>query len=114
MQQITRSIYIVNQGENVTVEIEATKVGNFAVLSIDGQMKNPVAGVVPLTWRFPVTVGPGFDHFGMVSCHFPPTAPNDAVFQIFVSGSGGGARFTGSDIKKIDPSKSRSLEFRCV
>lgn len=114
MQQITRSIYVVNQGENVTVEIEATKVGNFAVFSVDGEMKNPVPGVVPLTYRFAVTVGPGFDHFGVVTCHFPPAAPDDAFFQVFVSGSGGGGRFTGSDIKKIDPIKSRSVEFRCV
>ena len=114
MQQITRSIYVVSTGEMVTVEIEAFKVGNFATLSLDGKMLDPLDGVTPLTYQFPVTVAPGFDHFGIVSVHFPTAAPDDAFFQIFVSGSAGGSRFTGSDIKKIDLSWSRSLEFRSV
>lgn len=114
MQQITRAIYTVRTGETVTVEIEATKVGNFATFSLDGESLKPVAGLSPLTYRFDVTVGPGFDHFGMISCHFPPSAPNDAHYQVFVSGSMGGGRFTGSDIKKTDLSWSRSLEFRSV
>lgn len=114
MQQITRSIYVVTTGENATVEIEATLVGNFATLSLDGKMIDPLVGVTPLTYRFPITVTPGFDHFGIVSVHFPTAAPDDAFFQIFVSGSAGGGRFTGSDIKKTDLSWSRSLEFRNV
>ena len=114
MQQITRSIYVVRTGEIVTVEIDATKVGNFATLAIDGKMIDPLPGVSPLTFQFPVTVTPGFDHFGMVSVHFPTAAPNDALFQIFVSGSAGGGRFTGSDIKKTDLRFSRDLEFRNV
>ena len=114
MNQITRTIYVVTTGEIVTVEIDATKVGNFATLSIDGKMMDPLAGVSPLTFQFPVTVAPGLDHFGMISVQFPTTAPNDAIFQVFVSGSGGGARFTGSDIKKTDQSKSRTLELRSI
>lgn len=55
MKQITRSIYVVNAGEDVTVEIEATKVGNFATLSLDGESLKPVPGVNPLTYRFTVT-----------------------------------------------------------
>ena len=112
MNQITRSIYVVSTGEIVTIEIDATKVGNFATLSFDGKMIDPLPGVTPLTFQFTVTVTPGFDHFGMVSVHFPPTAPSDAFFQIFVTGSGGGGRFTGSDIKKTDLIFSRSLELR--
>lgn len=112
MQQITRAIYVVTSGEDVTVEIDATKVGNFATLALDGKMIDPLPGVTPLTFQFRVTVNPGFDHFGMVSVHFPTTAPSDAFFQIFVSGSAGGGRFTGSDIKKTDLSFSRGLEFR--
>jgi hypothetical protein len=114
MNQITRSIYVVTTGEIVTVEIDATKVGNFATLSIDGKMMDPLAGVTPLTFQFPVTVAAGLDHFGIVSVQFPTAAPNDAFFQIFVSGSGGGGRFTGSDIKKTDLSKSRTLELRSI
>lgn len=114
MNQITRSIYTVQTGETVTVEIEATKVGNFATFSLDGAPLKPVAGLSPLTYRFGVTLGPGFDHFGIISCHFPASAPNDAHYQVFVSGSMGGGRFTGSDIKKTDSSWSRSIEFRSV
>ena len=114
MKQITRAIYVVQTGEDVTVEVEAVKVGNFATLSLDGESLKPVAGVSPLTYRFKVTLGPGFDHFGIISCHFPSSAPDDAHFQIFVSGSLGGGRFTGSDIKKTDSSWSRSIEFRSM
>jgi hypothetical protein len=114
MKQITRSIYTVQPGEDVTVEIAATKVGNFATFSLDGESLKPLPGVSPLTYTFPVTVAPGFDHFGMISCHFPSSAPDDAFFQIFVSGSLGGGRLTGSDIRKTDLSWSRGLEFRCI
>jgi hypothetical protein len=114
MKQITRSIYLVQNGENVTVEIEATKVGNFATFALDGELLKPVPGVSPLTYQFKVTVAPGFDQFGVISCHFPPSAPDDAHYQVFVSGSMGGERFIGSDIKKTDLSWSRSIEFRCV
>ncbi|HBB94599.1 MAG TPA: hypothetical protein DC054_04355 [Blastocatellia bacterium] len=113
MKQITRSIYVVAPAENVTVEIEATKVGSFVTLSLDGESLKPVAGVSPLTYRFAITAGSGFDQFGIISAHFPDSAPDDAKYQVFVTGDTGG-RFTGSDIKKTDSSWSRSLEFRCV
>jgi hypothetical protein len=114
MKQITRAVYVVQPNENITLEVEATKVGNFVTFSLDGTAMDAVPGVTPLTYRFQITVGPGFDQFGIVACHFPNTAPNDAQYQIFVSGSGGGGRFTGSDIKKTDLSWRRSLEFRCM
>jgi len=37
MQQITRAIYIVGANEEVTVEIEATKVGNFATFALSAR-----------------------------------------------------------------------------
>src|SRR2546430_1987031 len=114
MKQITPSIYQVQPHENVTVEIEATKVGNFVTLSLDGESLKPVAGVSPLSFQFTITAGPGFDQFGMISAHFPDSAPNDAKYQIFVTGDAGGGRFTGPDIKKTDSSWSGGLEFRCV
>jgi hypothetical protein len=111
MQQITRSIYIVGSNEQVTVEIEATQVGNFATFAVDGGFLDPVSNA-PLTFRFNVTVGPGLTHFGLVSTHFPNAAPDTAQYQIFVTGDKGGGRFTGSDIRKTDISKDRSIEFR--
>ncbi len=113
MQQVARAIYLVQAGEVVTVEIEATKVGNFASLVIDGTSV-PAINTAPLTFQFPVTVGPGQTHFGMVQCFFPQAAPDDAKFQVFVSGSAGGGRFEGSDIEKTDPTDARGIEFRRI
>lgn len=114
MNQITRAIYVVQPNEKITLEVEAMKVGNFVTFALDGTSMSAVPGVTPLTYRFQITVGPGFDQFGIVSCHFPGTAPDDAQYQIFVTGSGGGGRFTGSDIKKTNLSWRRSIEFRCM
>lgn len=114
MNQITRAIYIVQPNENVTIEVEATKVGNFVTFSLDGSAVNAEPGVIPLTYRFQIMVTPGFDQFGIIDCHFPTSAPDDAEYQVFVSGSMGGGRFTGSNIKKINLSWRRSIEFRCV
>src|SRR5205814_9183381 len=102
MRQITRSIYLVDAGEVVMVEVEATKVGNFVSLVIDGEPIAPVSKT-PLTFKYTVTVGPGGTHHGMITCFFPSNAPDDAMYQVFVSGSSGGGRFTGSDILKTDP-----------
>lgn len=113
MQQITRAIYIVGANEHITVEIDATKVGNFAVFALDGELLKPTS-TTPLTYQFNVTVGPGLTHFGIVSCHFPNSAPDDAKYQIYVSGDQGGTRFTGPDIVKTDISWDRGLEFRRV
>ena len=113
MQQITRSIYTVGAKEKVMVEIEATKVGYFVTFVVDGKLIETVPGSNPLAFQpFQVTVGPGLTHFGMVSCHFPKTAPDDAKYQIFLTGDQGGGRFTGSDVIKTDLSWDRGIEFR--
>ncbi len=111
MQQITRSIYIVEANEQVTIEIVATKVGNFVIFALDGASPNPISNA-PITYKFKVSVGAGLTHFGMISCHFPNSAPDDAMYQIFVSGDKGGNKFTGSDIIKTDMGWDRSIEFR--
>ena len=113
MQQITRSIYLVGDGEEITVEIQATKVGNFATFVVDGTLIEAIPGSDPLTFKpFRVTVGPGLTHFGMVSCHFPNAAPADASYQIFLTGSQGGGQFTGSNIIKTELIWDRGLDFR--
>jgi hypothetical protein len=111
MQQVTRSIYLVDNGEVVTVEVEAIKVGNFVSLVIDGGSIDPISKK-PLTYQFTVALAAGETHHGMITCFFPKIAPDDAEFDVFVSGSGGGGRFTGSDIVKTDASWTRSIEFR--
>jgi hypothetical protein len=111
MQQVTRAIYLVDDGEVVTLEIEATKVGNFASFVVDGDAKSPIS-TTPLTYRFTVALPPGNTHHGMISCFFPKAAPDDAFYQVFVSGSGSGGRFKGSDIAKADADWMRGIEFR--
>lgn len=111
MQQISRSVYLVEAKEKVTVEVEATKVGNFVTFSLDGAALNPISSA-PITYVFDVTIGAGLTHFGMISSHFPTSTPDDAMYQIYVSGDKGGGKFTGSDIKKPDSSWNRSIEFR--
>ena len=111
MQQVTRAIYLVDDQEVVTVEIEATKVGNFASFVVDGDAKSPTS-TTPLTYRFTVALSHGNTHHGMISCFFPKAAPDDAFYQVFVSGSGGGGRFKGSDIEKADADWMRGIEFR--
>jgi hypothetical protein len=114
MQQINRSIYVVTQGEVVTVAIVATMVGEFASLVIDGAPQVPV-GSGPLTYAWTVTVGPGGTHFGVVTCAFPKAAPDDAHYQLRLSANGPGGPsgpFEGSDIYKTDPIWSRPIEFR--
>ncbi|SRR6267378_2443726 len=110
MQQIMRAIYIVDDKEVVTVEVEATKVGNFATFVVDGDPKSPISSN-PLTFQFTVALGAGLEHHGMVTCFFPNAAPDDATYQLFLSGSGGGGRFTGSDIKKSDAGWTRGIQF---
>ena len=113
MQQITRSIYMVEAGENVTLEIEATKVGYFTTFAVDSSLIPSIPGSDPLTYQpFTITVGPGLTHFGRVDCHFPNTAPDDALYQIYLTGDKGGGRFEGSDIIKTDLSWDRGVEFR--
>ena len=114
MQQVTRSIYIVDAGETVTVEIEATKVGLFVTFAMDGALLTPIS-TTPRVYRFTVTVPAGHTHFGMFSFFFPNAAPDDAKYQVFVSGSSGGGKFTGSDVFKSDfPAWRRGIEFRRI
>jgi hypothetical protein len=113
MRQITRSIYMVEAGENITLEIEATKVGYFTTFVVDGKMIASKPGTDPLAYEpFTVTLGPGLTHFGRVDSHFPNTAPDDAQYQLFLTGDKGGGRFKGSNIIKTDLSWARGLEFQ--
>lgn len=113
MQQITPSIYRVGAGENITLEIVATGVGNFTIFVVDGQLIPSVPGSDPQTFQpFTVTVGPGSTHFGRVDGHFPASAPANASYQLFLTGDLGGGRMTGPDIQKGDITGAVGLEFR--
>lgn len=113
MQQKADAIYTVGAGERITLEIEATGVGNFATFVVDGRMIPSVPGSSPQRYEpFTVTVGPGLTHFGRVDAHFPSGSPNTARYQIFLTGDQGGGRFTGPDILITDASHASGLQFR--
>jgi hypothetical protein len=113
MQQITPAIYRVGAGENITLEIEAIGTGNFSIFAVDGRRIESIPGSVPKTFEpFTVTVGPGLAHFGRVEVRFPDEAPNNARYQLFLTGDQGGGRFTGPDILKTDVTGVAGLDFR--
>ncbi len=113
MRQQNIGVFIVAPNEIVTVEVEAIKVGNFETFTVDGGLKDPLPGVDPPTYKFPVTVGVCFAHFSNVSCHFPDGTPDDARYEVFVSGSNGEERFTSHVIRQTHLLRHRNIEFRC-
>jgi hypothetical protein len=112
MKQITRAIYIVEDAEKVTFEIVATKVGDFASITIDGNSLSKDPGSSPPSFQFTVTAGPGQTHYGVFSCFFPDATPDDANYQLYLTGSSGGGKFTGSDVQKSDDGWDRGFELR--
>lgn len=112
MTQSNPFVYVVGPNERVTVEVEAVQTGNTSGFSVDGKDIPPVAGVSPRTFQFDVSVGPGLTHFSTVDCHFDSSAPNTAMFRIFVSGDKGGGRFTGPVVRKTNSLHSSDLEFQ--
>ncbi len=113
MLQITRAIYQAEAAnETATIEIEAFKVGLFVSFVVDGEPQTPVSAT-PRVYRFKVTVPVGQTHFGIIRCHFPSASPDDAVYQVFVTGNKGDtSRHTGSNIMKSDTVWSRDIQFR--
>lgn len=112
MQQNTDSIYRVGAGENITLEIEAIGTGNFSIFTLDHTKIPSIPGTEPKRFEFTVTVGPGLTHFGRVEVDFADEAPNNARYQLFLTGDQGGGRFTGPDILKTDVTGAAGLEFR--
>jgi hypothetical protein len=110
MQQQSLGIYIVDDREVVTLEIKATKVGELATFVLDGVRLDPIS-TAPLTFQFTTSLEPGDEHKGRITCSFPDDAPDDANYQVFVSGSGGGEKFTDSNIKKSDAGWTRGIRF---
>jgi hypothetical protein len=97
--------------ETVTIEVVATKVGDFVTAALDGSPLNPVGSPPPMRFQFPVTKSVGQTHFVVLRFVFDATAPDDAKYQVFVEGSKGGGKFTDHTIPKNDPTLSRALDF---
>lgn len=114
MKQITRSSYAVNPGEVITVEVVATKVGNFVTFVVDGVQQPPTGTSPNLTFQFNIMAPPGNIHFSMVDCFFPNAAPSDARYDVFITGSLGGGRIQASDILKKDLVHRRGFDFHSM
>ncbi|SRR5258708_154283 len=99
MTQIDTTTYSVTVGENVTVEVQAFHTGNFVQVFLNGAEKQP-STLNPPTFVLPMAGANGIDS-ARVSCQFANEAPDNAHYQLFFTGSGGGGKFTGSDIIKV-------------
>ena len=112
MIQNTPTSYTVDNDEVITITVVATKVGEFAVVSLDGGKLDPI-GTAPLKYRFTATKSTGANHFVFVLCHFPDSAPDDANYAISTQGSNGGGVFQADKISKSDPPSTwnTNLEF---
>ena len=113
MERINVGTYRVKPGETVRVEVRAVKVGNFETYVVDDNPPlNPVSKV-PRAYEFTVTVPPGAQHRTTMTGVFPNNAPDDARYELFISGDMGGETFTGPLIKKTDLSMDCNISFRC-
>lgn len=112
MERINVGTYRVKPGETVRVEVRAVKVANLKTYVVDEEVKDPVSDE-PRAYEFQVTVAPGFSHFTTMTGVFPDDAPDDARYELFISGNMGGETFTGPVIRKTDLSMDRNITFRC-
>ena len=100
MNQVNRVRYEVSNGEQVTVVLVATKVGDTAVFTSAPNHAKQVAAS-PRTYEFTAQGNPGDINFGLITCDFTAAA-DGASFQAIVSSPGSGP-FDGPTIRKEDP-----------
>ena len=112
MERINIGTYRVKPSETVRVEVRAVKVANLEAYAVDEEVIDPVSDV-PRAYEFGVTVPPGSQHRTTMTGFFPDDAPDDARYELFISGDMGGGTFTGPLIKKTDLSMDCNITFRC-
>src|SRR2546425_9972736 len=91
MDKINKFLYTVVKGETVTIKISftpASKSGSFPVLTLDGETLHPSGS--PPVYEFTVTKDVEQEHTVIMDFTFMPDAPNDAKYNVEVSGSKGG------------------------
>ena len=111
MDETAFGIYKVTTGEQVTIKIVATKVGNFSSFVFNGESQ-PILTKTPRTFQVTATAVEDDPDFGMVQCFFPQDAPDDAKYEVFLQGSvGNTSEITGPDILKTDQPWRVGLEF---
>ena len=111
MNQISRNLYAVANGEVVNVKLVATNIGDRAVFTtkpVDSQQISPS----PREYQFTAEGNSGDTIFGAVTCDFTD-AGNDASFLVVVSSPGSGP-FEGPTINKGDPDSEEpiSVDFK--
>ncbi|MDQ3917592.1 MAG: hypothetical protein M3348_03870 [Acidobacteriota bacterium] len=112
MERINVGTYTVKPGETVRVEVSAIGVANLEVYVVDEEVKDPVSDD-PRAYEFTVTVAPGSSHLTTMTGVFPDDAPDDARYELSISGDKGGGTFTGPVIRKTDLSMDCDITFRC-
>jgi hypothetical protein len=100
MNQIHESRYEVSSGEEITVELIATKVADTAVFTSAPVAAEQVSPS-PRTYTFTAQGNPGSTIFGLITCDFT-AAEDGASFQARISSPGSGP-FDGPTIRKDDP-----------
>src|SRR5437763_730185 len=109
MNQLDDFTYQVTLHENVTIEVTPIQVNlNFIAASLDGTTLTSPVGPQPI-YKFTVIKAPPLTHFVMFEASFLG-APDEARFDISVSGSNGG-NFTFS-IAKEDGVHDPVVRFR--
>jgi hypothetical protein len=99
MIQKLPTLYEVDGGEEVTVQIIATKVGDTATFTAKPVTVDEISQS-PRTFRFTADAGGGPTIFGMVTCDFTG-AQDGAKFEVKISSPGSGP-FDGPTIEKDD------------
>ena len=110
MEQINIGTYRVKPGE--TVRIEVVAVDNRESYAVDEEVLDPFSDD-PRAYEFTVTATPGSSHLTTMTGVFLDDAPDDAQYQLFISGDKGGGTFIGPVIKKTDLSMDCNITFRC-
>ena len=106
MNQMNEVRYEVSNGEVVTVQLIATKVGDTAVFTaspVDVEQVVPN----PRTFRFTAQGDSGQTIFGAVTCDFT-AAQDGAKFHAVISSPGSGP-FDGPTINKDDPDSEEPI-----
>ncbi|MFL6210829.1 MAG: hypothetical protein ACJ74W_18415 [Pyrinomonadaceae bacterium] len=112
MERINVGTYRVKPSETIRVEVRAVHVQNFETYTVDDAPKDTVSDD-PRAYEFEVTVPPGFPHRTTMTGFFPDDAPDDAKYELFISGDMGGGTFTGPEIRKTDLSMDCNITFHC-
>jgi len=97
---MTKARYEVSNGEVITVQLIATKVGDTATFNASSVTVTQIAES-PRTFRFTAQGSPEKTVFGAVTCDFT-AAQEGAKFDVVVSSPGSGP-FNGPTIEKDDP-----------